>query len=544
MLFFSALLLSMFMTIALVPVFKGMAARVNAIDVPNVRKVHEVPMPKTGGLAMALGTVVPILLWVPMNQAVKSIMLGAAIIVFFGAIDDCKNLSYRAKFLGQVGAALTVMLYGGLRIESLGMLLPDDVLLPVWISIPLTLVVIVGVTNAINLSDGLDGLAGGITLVSFICIAYLAYKIENTAIAVMAVAVAGAIFGFLRFNTYPAELFMGDSGSQFLGFLSITLSISITQGSSPLSPLFPLLLLGFPILDTLTVMVERISEGKSPFVADKKHFHHKLIRLGLFHTEAVLVIYVLQTMLVCFAFLLRFHSEWLLLISYAVFCALVICFFYVAEHKRWTVRREELTFIKGRLKVLKEKNILIKISYHVVEFGVPLLFFISCFFPGNIPGFVGLTALGLMLITVITWVFKKKWLGGSIRLCLYLMIPFVMYFSQEDPAPWVTRTVSMAFNLGIVFVVTFVILTLKFTRRQKGFKTTPMDFLILFVATVIPNLPDVHIQSYHLGFLATKIIVFFFSYEVLIGEVRGEFGRLNITTLGALAVIALRAIKV
>ncbi len=542
MLFFSALLLSMFMTIALVPVFKGLAAKVNAMDIPNPRKVHETPMPKTGGLAMAFGTVIPILLWVPISDFVRSILIGAGIIVFFGALDDCKDLGYRIKFLGQITAALIVILYGGLKIESVGMLLPDDVLLPAWISIPLTMVVIVGVTNAINLSDGLDGLAGGITLLSFICIAYLGYRTGNIAIAIMAVAIAGAIFGFLRFNTYPAELFMGDAGSQFLGFLAATLSISLTQGESPLSPVLPLLLLGFPILDTLTVMLERISEGKSPFVADKKHFHHRLIRLGFFHTEAVLIIYILQALLVSFAFIFRFHSEWLLLISYAGFCSFILIFFHLADNRGWYLRRQEITLIKGKLKVLKDKNILIKISFHIVEFGLPLLFFVSCFFPGNVPRLFGLTALGLIALMLAVWIFKKTWLAGSIRLSLYLMIPFVVYFSQEDPATWLTRKILVSYNLCLVVLVVFVILTLKFTRRTKGFKTTPMDFLILFVATVVPNLPDVHIQSYHLGFMATKIIVFFFSYEVLIGEMRGELDRIGISTMAALALIALRAI--
>ena len=133
-------------------------------------------------------------------------------------------------------------------------------------------------------------------------------------------AIVGAIFGFLRFNTYPATVFMGDTGSQLLGFLAITLSIGVTQRETPLSPLLPLLLLGFPVLDTITVMAERIASGRMPFSPDKNHFHHKLMRLGLFHTEAVVTIYGITALLTAAAYLLRFHSDWLLV---AALCRLL-----------------------------------------------------------------------------------------------------------------------------------------------------------------------------------------------------------------------------
>ena len=288
----------MFITIALVPFFRGLAVKINALDVPNERKVHKYPMPKSGGIAMALGAFIPILLWFPSGNFTRATIIGAGIVVLFGLLDDMKDLGFKTKFAGQFAAALIVIIYGGVKIKSLGMLLPDGVLLPDWLAMPLTFIVIVGITNAINLSDGLDGLAGGISLLSFLCIGYLAYSAGNFSIALLSAATVGAIFGFLRFNTYPATVFMGDAGSQLLGFMAITFSLKLTQGNAPLSPILPLLLLGFPVLDTITVMFERVTNGKSPFVADKNHLHHKLMRLDLFHTEAVLSIYVLQAFLV------------------------------------------------------------------------------------------------------------------------------------------------------------------------------------------------------------------------------------------------------
>jgi UDP-GlcNAc:undecaprenyl-phosphate GlcNAc-1-phosphate transferase len=238
MIFFSTLFISMFITIVLIPIFKDLAVKVNVMDVPNDRKVHSYPMPKSGGIAMALGAFVPVLLWAPGGEFVRAVLIGAAIVILFGLIDDVRDLEWKTKLAGQCAAALVVILYGGVKIKSLGMLLPDDVFLPDWFAIPFTLIAIVGVTNAINLSDGLDGLAGGVSLLSFICIGYLAHCRGNIVIALLSVAILGAIFGFLRFNTYPATLFMGDAGSQLLGFLAVTLSLALTQGNTPPHPPF------------------------------------------------------------------------------------------------------------------------------------------------------------------------------------------------------------------------------------------------------------------------------------------------------------------
>jgi UDP-GlcNAc:undecaprenyl-phosphate GlcNAc-1-phosphate transferase len=544
MLFLSMLLLSMFITISLIPVVRRAAIRVNAMDFPDARTMHDHPVPKSGGIAMALGVFIPIILWAPGNPFVKAVLLGGATVTFFGAIDDFRSLGYKAKFLGQAIAALIVIFYGDVKIECLGVFLPDGCFLSNWIAVPLTLIVIVGVTNAINLSDGLDGLAGGITLLSFICVAYLAHGTEQPTIGIFAVAVAGAIFGFLRFNTYPAILFMGDAGSQLLGFLAVTLSVKLTQVSAPLSPLLPLLLLGFPILDTLTVMLERIREGKSPFVADKTHFHHRLIRLGLFHTEAVLVVYIIQTFMVVAAFTLRFYSEWVIFAFYMLFSGLILVAFVTADRAHWTFQRTTVVdkVVKKRLKVLKDKQVFIKVCFWIIEYGLPFILLFTCFVPAAIPISVSVFASGLLGLLLLTWFFKREWIGGSIRVALYLFIPVMLYLGERNVALWMNDQVLNFSDLSFGAVVVFVILTLRLTRRKKGFKTTPMDFLILFVALVVPNLPDEQIQSYQMGLFAAKILVMFFGYEVLMGELRGRWGKTTWFTLGALAVCSLRGL--
>jgi UDP-GlcNAc:undecaprenyl-phosphate/decaprenyl-phosphate GlcNAc-1-phosphate transferase len=541
MIYMSTLLLSLFVTVTLIPLFRLAALRLQVVDFPSQRKVHEQPTPKCGGLAMAVGTLLPMMVWLQGDRFLMGVALGAAVLVVFGVADDLRDLPYWMKFAGQAAAALVVMAFGGLEIRSLGMLLPDGVLLPAWISLPLTLVVIVGVTNAINLSDGLDGLAGGITLLSFLLIGYLAYLAEHAVIALLCCAVMGAIFGFLRFNSYPAMLFMGDAGSQLLGFLAIALSLHITQASAPLSPLLPLIILGFPVLDTLTVMAERVADGRSPFSPDKNHFHHRLLRLGLFHTEAVVVIYFVQGFLVTAGYVLRYYSEWFLLIFYLVFSALVLGGFLLADRMGWQVRRFEVVdlIIKGKLRVLKDKQIAIRSSFFGLRTGLPLLFLASCLVLETAPLYLsagaGIIACGVLLTA---WL-KRSWRYWILRTGFFLTVPLIVYLGQERVSIGSDDPLRMLYNLCFGALALVSVLTLKFTRRTHGFRPSPMDFLILIIALLVPILPG-PFESRHLGLIAVQIMVFFFSFEVLMGELRGEHRRLSLVTGGILLLLSLR----
>ena len=543
MIYISSLLISLFITISLIPLFRKAAIRLHALDFPSSRKVHVHPVPRCGGLPMAIGTLGPILFWLHGDRFLAGVTLGAVVLVVFGLLDDFLDLPYWLKFGGQSAAALVVIFFGGLEIRSLGMLLPDGVLLPSWIGIPLTLVVVVGVTNAINLSDGLDGLAGGITLLSFLLIGYLAFAIHHEIIALLCCTAAGAIFGFLRFNTYPASLFMGDSGSQLLGFLAITLSLHITQVNAPLSPLLPLIILGFPILDTMTVMAQRISEGRSPFKADKNHLHHRLLGLGLFHTEAVVLIYLVQGFLVTAGYLLRHHTDWFLLGFYLVFSSLILTGFHRADLAGWRVRRLAIVdhVIKGRLRVLKKKQLLLRVSYQGLKAVMPGLFFTACLLPSGVPAYFSVVVSVFAVSLLVAAVFKPDWLGWMLRVCFYPSVPVIVYLDDVAFLSWAEPRLRTLYVALFGVLALFSILTLKFTRREKGFKATPMDILILFIALVVPNLPA-PLRTHHLGLLATKVVVLLFSFEVLMGELRGAYRWLAVTVAGALILAGLRGL--
>ncbi|MFH2044509.1 MAG: MraY family glycosyltransferase [Pseudomonadota bacterium] len=511
---------------------------------PDSRKVHTIPIPRIGGLAIALGVLIPLLIWVPRSIFINAYMVSAGILIAFGLVDDLKGLGYKLKFLGQVLAALIMLFYGDISITNLGTLLPDGTVLPNWLAVVLTLLVIVGVTNAINLSDGLDGLAGGISLLGFFCIGFLAYLIQDNTVLFLSLAFVGAIFGFLRYNTYPASIFMGDTGSQLLGFSAIVLAIKITQENSSMNPVLPLIIMGFPILDTLTVMLERMKQGRSPFSPDKNHFHHRLISIGFFHTEAVVIIYLIQSLMIISAILFRYYFAHQCFAGYLIFSALFISAFAIADRKGFQVKRYHLidNIIKGRLAIIRDKHLIIRISFEASKVLIPLIFMFSCFLPKDIPGYASYIALGFGLLIIVLRIFGKNAWALGLRAALYLSIPLILYLSQEGIADWMKPEILMGYHIGLAVMAFFVILTIKFSRRSKGFHVTTMDFLVLFIAIVIPNLPVDSIQSHLMGVLVVKLIVILFSYEVLITELRGEFNALTISTLAGLGIIGVRGL--
>ena len=528
MLFLTTLLTSIIITIAIMPYSREIAVKLQAMDEPGRRKVHSHIMPKCGGMAMAVGAFLPIMLWAPKLPFIKGLMIGALIIVIFGVADDIKDLSPNIKLLGQIMAALVITLVSGIKICNLGSLLPDGMILSDWIAIPLSVFVIVGVTNATNLSDGLDGLAGGIALLIFLCIGYLSVSQKDWVMAMVSIAIGGSVLGFLRFNSYPAQLFMGDAGSQLLGFVAVVLLIKLAQQSPDISAFLPLIILGIPILDTLTVMVKRLAAGRSPFSADRNHFHHQLLEIGFFHTEAVLSIYLAQSLLILFAIEYHDANDWFLLAIYLVFACITLGLFQIVQRKGYRLNRDGMIGLtKKRLQPLKERGYLIKISFRTVKIGVPVLFLFNALFPlvGNDKYFV--LKSSLLLLLIVAWFFNSNPSNKLVKIAMYLVTPFIIFKCDQWLYASVNHSFVMIYNSLYLLLLAAVILTVKLTRRSNGFKGSTLDFLVIFVIILIPNLPGAALKGYIMGLVAVKIVILFYSYEVLIGELRKKSEILN-----------------
>lgn len=545
MVFLSTLFTSVLITIVMTPLLSTVAIRNNLVDRPGGRKIHSRPVPCIGGISMACGVFVPLLFWQHADRFVTAFLAGAAVLVLFGLLDDLQDLPPRAKFCGQILAALVVIIGGGVQINSLGTLLPDMVRLPSAVAVPLTLVAIIGVTNAINLADGLDGLAGGICLLTFAALVCLAYLVGNQVIGLIALAMVGVLFGFLRFNTHPATVFMGDAGSQFLGFSAATLAISLTQSTPALSPVLPLILLGFPILDTLTVMVTRISRKRSPFTADKNHFHHHLLGMGLAQSESVLVIYLLQALLVVGALVLRYYSDWLLLLCYLGFSGTILFMFAQARHPAWHSHCRNFFDIRiaERMRTLKREGTLIKWAFPLFEFGIPILLVLTCALAGSVPLYVTFAALLLALLIALARFCASQLLGSILRVALYLLIPFAVYLAESRPLLPLAGMLRTGVNVLFGLFAVLILLISKFSRRREGFRSSPLDFLIIILVLAVPNLPDQHIREYQIGLVAAKVIMLYFSYEVLLSEQRGRINRIVLSTGAAFVLLAVKWMK-
>ena len=351
------LVVALTITVALIPPLANAAGRLRLLDRPGDRKVHGAPIPRIGGLAMAAGTLFPLWLMAAQPGEWTAIYCGVAILLVMGLIDDRYELAWQWKLGAQVVACALAVTAGGVSIESTT--LTDRIELPAALSFILSFVFLVGVTNAINLSDGLDGLAGGTTLLSVLAIGWISISTGNDPVASTTAALAGALLGFLRFNTHPARVFMGDSGSQVLGFLAGVLAIKATQGADvTVSAALPLLLLAWPILDTLTVMTERMRSGQSPFAADRRHFHHRLLSLGFDHYQSVLIIYAVQCGLFLLAYFLRFESDLVIVAVFAVFATTVVGLLESARLRnwRWAHTAREPSRIAQRVHWLGEKD--------------------------------------------------------------------------------------------------------------------------------------------------------------------------------------------
>ena len=283
------------------PLVKVLSVKYGAVDVPkDDRRMHDHPIPRMGGLAIFLGFTASMLLFVALDTAKKGMLAGAVIIVILGVLDDKYSLPAKPKFLVQIIAALIAVMAGN-RIEVLSnpnIFSPNPVWQLGWLSIPVTVIWIVAVTNAVNLIDGLDGLACGVSTISAASMLVIALLFSEMDVAVMMAALMGACIGFLPYNFNPAKIFMGDTGSTFLGFIMATVSVEgMFKMYGFISFVAPFLMLGLPIFDVCFAVVRRVSHGQSPMHPDRGHVHHRLIDMGFSQKQAVGVLYVISAIL-------------------------------------------------------------------------------------------------------------------------------------------------------------------------------------------------------------------------------------------------------
>ena len=302
-----ALVAALLVALITTPIVKSLAQKWGAVDVPkDGRRMHDHPIPRMGGLAIFLGFLLSVILFLPflgdmgISPQIRGMLLGAVIIVVLGILDDIYALPALPKLIVQIVAAVIAVGCGNLiTVISNPNVFSSELYWELgWLSYPVTVVWIVGVTNAVNLIDGLDGLACGVSTISSMTMLVIALAMAEPEVAVLMAALAGACLGFLPYNMNPAKIFMGDTGSTFLGYVLGVVSIQgLFKYYMLISFVVPFLLLGLPIFDTCFAFIRRIAHGQSPMHADRSHIHHRLIDMGLSQKQAVAVLYIIAAIL-------------------------------------------------------------------------------------------------------------------------------------------------------------------------------------------------------------------------------------------------------
>ncbi len=324
---FLIILVTFLVSALLVPFIKKMAEHVGAMDIPNSRKVHTKPMPRMGGLAIFGSFLVGYMLFARMSVQMLSILIGGFIIILVGIFDDIKPVSAKIKFLVQIVASCVVVFYGNIVLSHIDVL-GFNFDFPVPLNYIVTIFFILSITNAINLIDGLDGLASGVSTIYFATISIIAFILNQMQglDTILSLIMLGATLGFLLHNFYPAKIFMGDTGSLFLGFTISVIALLGFKATTLTSLIIPIVILAIPIFDTVLAIFRRLLKGENIGTPDKDHFHHQLLKMKFSVRSTVLIIYAINILFACVSIFFVLGDK---KIAMAIYVALMILLLFL-----------------------------------------------------------------------------------------------------------------------------------------------------------------------------------------------------------------------
>ncbi len=520
----------MLLTMVFIPPVKQLGYRFGLVDTPNQRKVHLTPIPRIGGVAMILGATVPLILWLSLSPALLSYLLGATLIIIFGVLDDAFDLDFRLKFVVQIAAALIVVFVGDIQIHSFS-LFGHLFELPYWLSVGLTVFFFLAVINAVNFADGLDGLAGGITLLSLIALAGIAYDSGIRDVLLISIVLVGSVMGFLLFNSHPAQVFMGDGGSQFLGFSLAAMSVYLTQKEDTmLSAFTPLLIVGMPLIDLVYVVVSRKIRGLSPFHPDKRHIHHRLLALGLRQYGAVFVIYLLQSGIIVSALVFRDRGDTFFLALYLFFLGTVS--FLITAALRYgslpgagSINRLMYGPVR-RLRVLVKRKRLPGIAQKIALFSMVGYLVLGTLILHEVKFEVGMIAAGLwsLFFVLKPRQVTEKMSGWFIRFVYYLTASGVLFLTYTSPEIFDVYRLWIKVFFSILAVVIFIAIE---SSGDERLKLRPIDFLVVTTALILPGVVGLSDIDEVYWFVAAHLLVLFYGVELVLLSYR-ESTRVNL----------------
>ncbi len=544
-----AVLISFYLTVVLIPPLCKIANRLSLVDLPNERKIHKTQIPRVGGIGIITGSLFTFCMWVwlthlPLTKQFKAYLLGVLILFVTGILDDFFNLDYKKKFFGQCLAAGVTLLLGQLFITNLGVWTTSaEIILPFWMTVFLTFFFIVGVTNAFNLSDGLDGLAGGISIFIFLTLAIISFLDKRADLLIACLVIIGALLAFLRYNSFPALVFMGDTGSLFLGFTAAFISIGLTQSPrTALARTLPLLILALPIMDTLSVMVGRRLKGESLFKPDQKHFHYQFMKIGFSHPYAVLWIYLLQAIMCFLSIKLRYFTDSLIFTIFMAIFASVLLFFFFARRSNKNLSGGE-KMISGVGNYINKPTIIYlkAFSFNYIKLSLSLgLIWLSATSPiDEVLGIYVVIIFGV--ISLILLGTKNLLYKYCFRYTIYVLVAVLLLISQRASVfqlPFSLQTFHHVFWGSIAGAVLLYHIVTRFSTLND----TPLDYIILLTVLILPFLPVEIIGRWYLGTVTGGMLVFFWSSDILIKNQEKDINLFSVSCFVTIIILSLRLI--
>lgn len=512
---------ALFSSLLAVPGLRRWALAKGALDQPDERKVHVCAIPRLGGVAIFLCTLFSLLIYAELGRPLRALLAGATLVFLTGLLDDLYGLSPKKKFAGQILASILTITIGGLYLHNLGNLLGSGpILLPPWIGIPFTVFAVVGVCNAINLIDGLDGLAGGLSVIALSCFAFLAWTTGNMDALALTLALLGALLGFLKYNSYPARIFMGDSGSLTLGFFLAFLAVDLTQGpEAGVAPVVPLILLGLPIVDAVWVMSSRILKRTSPFHPDMTHVHHKFLNLGFQHRFTVIFIYGISGFWGLFCLFFNWLPDYALLgiyllTSLACYLALRIIMMHPQRY-RWLQKDSAAS--------LKESNCYLNLQGWSGPLSLSLKIVLMAYvlLAGTIihPGSGPLATIALLLFAggIVLLIMTGETSNHFLLLVLYAagFVIILLFQGYQDQVLAFGLTAGQAGNVLLLGATGLIVLKILTRAPGEVYLTTPLDFLILSLSLSLSVISPELQANLNLAPVAAKAIVLFIALKII-----------------------------
>lgn len=541
--FFYPLITGVALSLAIIPAMIKLAPALGMMDRPDERKVHKGLIPRVGGWGIVIGALVPIMIWLPLDRMSSLYVWGGVILLIFGALDDSYEMGHYVKFVGQFLAVIPLVVFGDFYVSQVPFI---GIPLGPALGMPFTVVAMIGVINALNHSDGLDGLASGEALLSLAAIIYLAFLAQSNVAIILTLAVIGGLLGFLRYNSHPATVFMGDSGSQFLGFTLGFLVIWITQWiDTSLSPSVALLLLGLPVADILVVLKKRAASGSNLFRASRNHIHHRLLALGFAHQESVVIIYSVQTLCVLVGLMLRDRPDWLIVLIYLAVCFSVLMGLNLAEQKGWKASTDKKVSAFGHAVSFFRKRLLVVAPRKFLDYALPAYFVAGAILVREVPSDFGVMAsIVFVLMLVLPWI-KEGTRSLMYRGLIYITATFVIYLELNYPyeaylAAWL-ENVRLAF---FVLVGLSVLAAIRFSprRRKYEFEPTGTDYLMVVAIVVSISYSAIGKTGALFTHLVLQLVTVLYACELTLIEKRSRWNTLTLGALVCAGIIAIRAI--